>query len=263
MDSPTGRLLNLLWHMKNLFMYLPLVEIAYYHFQSISQQYNNETDKNAEQNQKYQRQRQECILLLQCVIVVLVNQAFYHLAVSMGDRISMDLHPFSGKVGVEAYDLYPVIAGFMMCFHKYGFLSIFFLYTIMFSTANKPFFLTSLSPLANSVQTKEVIRSMKEWKLLQKVPHWEFPVLGRVNFVLGIFVVYQVASVAAYFLLLVNYSPTHFIEGSAIYSALWGTISCCFILFFIIEAILQFFASRRRASPDNISCLFSDKEHSL
>lgn len=257
MDSPTGRLLNLTWHLKNLFIYLPLIEISYFHYQYVTQR-----------NYITEKQKQESILLLQCLILLIVNQAFYHLGVSMGDRISMDLHPFSGKVGIQGYDLYPVISGFMMCFHKYGYLALFCLYLIYFTTSKKPFALTSLSPCTNSVETNEILRTLKNMKRKSSasIPYWLSPTRSRCQFVLGIFVIYQVSSVAAYFLLLINYSPNHNIEASAIYSALWGTITCCFILFFIMESFFQYIATLRGISSSNLqvfSLFTSQKDHSL
>merc|ERR1711879_667878 len=99
----------------------------------------------------------------------------------------------------------------------------------------------------------------QEWKTVRQIPHWTFPVPpSRIKFVVGIFSIYQISSVSAYFLLLVNYSPEHYIEGSAIYSALWGTISCCFIIFFVVESVLQYFARSRHSQECHITQLFSD-----
>ena len=255
MDSPTGRLLNLIWHVKNLFFYLPLLEVAYFHYQYLSQQ------KKTPENQK-----QESILLFQCLIILIVNQAFYHLGVSMGDRISMDLHPFSGKVGVQGYDVYPIVSGFMMCFHKYGYLSLFCLYLIYFTTSKRPFALTSLSPFTYSLETVEIVRTLKNMKRkASTTPYWLISTRSRAQFVLGIFVIYQIASVVSYFLLLLNYSPNHNIEGSAIYSALWGTITCCFVVFLILESIFQFIAYFRGISNSTLQVysLFTGKDHTV
>jgi hypothetical protein len=44
---------------------------------------------------------------------------------AFGDKINLDVHPFAGRIGMDAYDHYPLLSAWFMVFHKYGIFALF------------------------------------------------------------------------------------------------------------------------------------------
>ena len=230
--------------MKYLFGYLPLFEIAYFQFNILSKKYETslKNGANSEESKLLRVQKSEIMLLIQTIIMLLMNQSFYHLSVTMGDGISMDLHPFSGKVGMKTYDGYPILAGFLMCFHKYGYLAIFVCYLFILASPSSNSFLfpsfTPFLPLKKIILDPSLAAFYKDSK---KVPFWSLSYRSRTFFIFSGLLVFFLSGLSSYYLLLVFYTPDHAIEPSAIYTALLGTMNCCFIVFTILHYLLASF----------------------
>eukprot|EP01119_Soliformovum_irregulare_P011628 TRINITY_DN2936_c0_g1_i2.p1 TRINITY_DN2936_c0_g1~~TRINITY_DN2936_c0_g1_i2.p1 ORF type:complete len:869 (-),score=182.80 TRINITY_DN2936_c0_g1_i2:122-2692(-) len=69
----------------------------------------------------------------QVVIVYAINQAFFTFMFGFGDKINLDVHPFTGRIGMRAYDHLPALSAFLMTFHKYGIFSLFCVFAFRIS----------------------------------------------------------------------------------------------------------------------------------
>jgi len=112
-DTPSARFFLILLNYQYIYCILPLIEhlrvdVSYYTF-----------------NTRDSPSLQPLSLAHQAAVVYAVNQIFYSFTFTFGDKINFDVHPFAGKVGLDAYDFYPVLSAFLMSFHKYGVFSLF------------------------------------------------------------------------------------------------------------------------------------------
>lgn len=58
-------------------------------------------------------------ILPQALILLLINQPFFHFYVAIEEKLNIDAHPFAGGVGMQALDANPNFNGFQMGFEKY------------------------------------------------------------------------------------------------------------------------------------------------
>jgi len=68
--------------------------------------------------------------------VYFINQIFLTFIFGFNDKINLDVHPFAGAIGLDAYDVYPLLSAFVMAFHKYGIFLLFSLWCFQVSQLN-------------------------------------------------------------------------------------------------------------------------------
>jgi hypothetical protein len=56
----------------------------------------------------------------QAINLYVINQAFFAFYLGFGDKINFDVHPFSGAIGMKAYDTFKAFSALLMAMHKYG-----------------------------------------------------------------------------------------------------------------------------------------------
>eukprot|EP01114_Cavostelium_apophysatum_P005081 TRINITY_DN1568_c0_g1_i1.p1 TRINITY_DN1568_c0_g1~~TRINITY_DN1568_c0_g1_i1.p1 ORF type:complete len:876 (-),score=228.98 TRINITY_DN1568_c0_g1_i1:1299-3926(-) len=112
-DSSVGRLLVLLLNYQYLRYILPSIEA--YKIRLTECTYSSRDNAYLH----------NACLAYQAMIVYAINQTFFALTFSFGNKINFDAHPFAGRVGLNAYDVYPGLSAFLMAFHKYGIFALF------------------------------------------------------------------------------------------------------------------------------------------
>jgi hypothetical protein len=248
-------MLNLLWSMVLVFCHGPQFEAIVHHVKALDTCMNGGTVVGREDplhaaplkraQTAAAHQAAEASVLLQAIAVLLVNSSFYHLTVTLGDAVTMDVHPFAGRVGMLNWDAHPILSGFLMCFHKYGYLTVFVLYISWLCTRGATghlFPASFLSPLSQRLESSVLQRYQRAATKYGSVPlYWRegtrVQTIAQTT-LLGVCLLYAVVAGAGSHLLLFNYSPQHAIEESAVYGALWGLISGCLFLFVAVEGYL-------------------------
>jgi len=111
-ESSVGRCFLILFNVQYLKFILPVVEYARVRITECS--FSNRENLFL----------QPACITLQAAVVYLINQTYFSFAFSFGNKVNLDVHPFAGRIGMNAYDLYPGLSAFLMAFHKYGIFSL-------------------------------------------------------------------------------------------------------------------------------------------
>lgn len=65
-----------------------------------------------------------------------INQVNYFFIFGFGDKINFDVHPWTGRIGLATYDIYPNLSAGIMIFHKFAPFLIFAVYAHRISFFN-------------------------------------------------------------------------------------------------------------------------------
>lgn len=159
----------------------------------------------------------------QLALLYFINQMYCHFSVALSDRINLSVQPFAGKIGVSGFDLYPVLSGFFMGYHKYGWFGLmgFYAWYCVTRTGSEN---TKLSP-----STTLCGRWITKLGLTGEARR-------RVEFLMS-FLLYFVNAQLGFAIMLCFYGSGHAIEEAVVYCALTGLIAVGFAVFCLLYAL--------------------------